>query len=189
MTLVCIPLPKKRTRGEEDTGVQSRCLSHQPLLNIHLKVHKDRTGWWIRHNGADRPGRPFFSTLLLGYSVFLDTHAHTPTLAAVVRLPVFFQYTFSRRFSSPCFGSAEQGWQADSFAFRCIKATFPPWQPVLFCHLIARASHFSGQPLLLDRPLSLPIILSVYSALPPPRHAAPLSYQCNYFFWQAIHQP
>lgn len=120
---------------------------------------------------------PFFLT---------RTHTYAPCSSTIA---CFFQSTFSRRFSSPCFGSAEQGWQADSFAFRRIKATFPPWQPVLFCHLIARASHFSGQPLLLDRPLSLPIILSVYSALPPPRHAAPLSYQCNYFFWQAIHQP
>lgn len=62
---------------------------------------------------------------------------------------------------------AEQVWQADSFSFQCIKGTFPLWQPALFCHLLAGASHYSGQPLRLDRPLSLPIILSVAPALPP----------------------
>lgn len=62
---------------------------------------------------------------------------------------------------------AEQVWQADSFSFQCIKGTFLLWQPALFCHLLAGASHYSGQPLRLDRPLSLPIILSVDPALPP----------------------
>lgn len=62
---------------------------------------------------------------------------------------------------------AEQVWQADSFSFQCIKGTFLLWQPALFCHLLAEASHYSGQPLRLDRPLSLPIILSVDPALPP----------------------
>lgn len=60
---------------------------------------------------------------------------------------------------------AEQVWQADSFSFHCIKGTFLLWQPALFCHLLAGASHYCGQPLHLDRPLSLPIILSVDPAL------------------------
>lgn len=62
---------------------------------------------------------------------------------------------------------ADQVWQADSFSFQCIKGTFLLWQPALFCHLLAGASHYSGQPLRLDRPLSLPIILSVDPTLPP----------------------
>lgn len=126
---------------------------------------------------------PFYLKRLLPRAtiLLLDTGTHSMQWCFLF-FPVS---TLSRRFSCPCFGLAEQRWQADSFAFRRIKATFPPWQPVLFCHLIAWASHFSGQPLLLDRPLSLPIILSVYPALTPPtppQHAAPLSSQCNYFF-------
>lgn len=96
----------------------------------------------------------------------------------------------------PRLGLAEQAWQADSFGFRRIKATFLLWQPALSCHLIALASHFSGQPLPLDRPLSLPIMLSAdrtsllrrsdtpHTHPTPPRRArtSPLPYQCNYFF-------
>lgn len=110
--------------------------------------------------------------------------------------PVSVPHLLSFLLLLPRLGLAEQAWQADSFAFRRIKATFLLWQPALSCHLIALASHFSGQPLPLDRPLSLPIMLSAdrasllrrsdtpHTQPTPPRQAraSPLPYQCNYFF-------
>lgn len=122
-------------------------------------------------------------------------------------LPLFSPVSVSHLFSFPrflpCLGLAEQAWQADSFGFRHIKATFLLWQPALSCHLIALASHFSGQPLPLDRPLSLPIMLSADGAsflrcfdtphtYPSPSSAGllePTSIPVQLFFWQAIHQP
>lgn len=132
----------------------------------------------------------FSTSLLLKYI----PHSSPPPLPLFS--PISVLHLLSFLLFLPLLGLAEQAWQADSFPFRCIKATFLLWQPALSCHLIALASHFSGQPLPLDRPLSLPIMLTADRASllrrsdtphthpTPPRLArtSPLPYQCNYFF-------